>query len=154
MGLQDLLAVVLGVKTAEALQQRNAPRRIISPESLRSGAEFERIYSLIEDMIIDECMSVIDDPEGLVRWAGSAKPRLRQYRQAIRSFPDVNPYVESLKPQIDDVLASYEIATDAVVNLQREGRALVLSAREAWKVVQAEVHSFYEWAIRLPTASR
>jgi hypothetical protein len=154
MGLQDLLAVVLGVKTAEWLERRNAPRRIVSPESLRSGEEFERLWSAIEDVICDECGAVIDDAEGLVRWAGSAQPRLRQYREAMRSFPAVNPYVELLKPQVDEVLASYETATDAVINRQPDGTALVWQARDAWRDVQALSQAFYSSAMRLPTASR
>ena len=135
MGLQDLLAVVLGVKTAEWLEERRGRPRV-TPASRRVGQEFERVYSLIEDVICDECPPVIDDPAGLWRWAVSAQPRLRGYRREIAAMPALNPLVEEVKWRIDEVLEDYDRATDAVINQRPGGREMVIDARWEWRDVQ------------------
>jgi hypothetical protein len=75
MKLTDMLAVVLGLKTAEALgRRRNRPR--ITAAGRRTGEELERVIELVEDVICDELPRVIDSPAGLVAWALTAQPRL------------------------------------------------------------------------------
>jgi hypothetical protein len=151
MGLQDLLAVVLGVKTAEALQQRKtakqdaafvmsqaALRRYVSPEF--AAAEFQTTYEQIEDVINDDLGRALNSgsnpEEAVVVWAAMARPKLRGYASNMRMCLGWDPRTDAVIERIRVALGAYDVATKNLIERQPEGRDLLERAASEWHGVQ------------------
>ena len=125
MGLSDLLASVLRLKTADALEQvRSARARVL--------------YLMDEvEVVIDEDFRRATGPGGsaqdLRNWAMRACARLSVYQSTLRSDYRMHPAMDTAIEGLDAALGSYLIATRALLDRGPDtGLPLIREAQHAW----------------------
>jgi Short C-terminal domain len=164
MGLEDFLAVVLGVRTADALDQRRRARQAQTDshfdlqslvndsfvrrkerDRLREDQPMEAVYEAIEDVINDDLGLAIEPgskPQELLTWGADAHRKLAGYQIEMRTFRGISPEKDHLIEQIDNALEAYLLATQTLIGSGPHAALKLMSdAQGKWHAVQRTVMS-------------